>query len=290
VATLRWLNPGVYIRKAQLDIIDFFNIPDALKQRGFQEVTEAPLSATLITPEAHSCLDTGTREGQLAAIRFLDRFNSKECRTRARKMIFQGEQSVPPDEFQFTKTSENELRYAKTFELLLAYQCIKNLKAFSASFGVHISGAPEGGDYDCIANFQTLLFYIEVKSGNAINIGEERFEFFLARHEFLQPELSIFLLDTQGVPDDVVLRFRGLTISGSKKVQRIVKWQRQSETLFTINQNILVVDISKTGDILTNIRSALRWFWSFNTAVRSQMYNLVQPGDLGFTGSVLCND
>ncbi len=119
MATLRWLNPGVYIRKAQLDIIDFFNIPDALKQRGFQEVTEAPLSATLITPEAHPCLDTGTRDGQLAAIRFLDRFNSKECRTRGPENDLSGRTSQKEKETELLRGGRDKVLTEKSSEKAL---------------------------------------------------------------------------------------------------------------------------------------------------------------------------
>lgn len=80
MATLRWLNPGVYIRKAQLDIIDFFNIPDALKQRGFQEVTEASLSTTLREEKRR----TEINEGALIPARAMAAEKSKSCVRTAR--------------------------------------------------------------------------------------------------------------------------------------------------------------------------------------------------------------
>ena len=67
--------------------------------------------ATLLTAEANASLDTGSREGLLAAISFLERFNSKEYRVLIRNMICNGvEDKTGKLGFGFAATEKNRER------------------------------------------------------------------------------------------------------------------------------------------------------------------------------------
>ncbi len=288
MTTLDWLQAGT-VTKGQLRIISFFNILDTLQQRGFQGVSEGSMNDTLLTPKAHPSLDTNAREGRLAAIRFLGGFNDKEYRILVRKMIFQGIKLDSPDgvEFEFEKTSENEQRYGKTVELLLAYQCVQELKAFSASFGVHIGEAPGGGDYDCIANFQNSLYHFEVKSGDASNVDRTDLQNFLARHDYLAPEATILFLDYQGIPNGVIEQFHGLTVGQTHRVEKIYKVETGAGRLFAIWPGVVVVDLSRNGNILKNFRAAMRYLERYKAQIQAFFAVHIDPRALGYDSEEL---
>ncbi|MDY0062045.1 MAG: hypothetical protein RBU45_19700 [Myxococcota bacterium] len=184
--TLRDIFRGGHIIKAQLDMIDLFNVKDTLFQRGLEFISEDSLDDTLLSEATYPAIVDASAERQ-AAIRMLDKLDSKDFRIQIRAILF-GSSGVQDLEGLHLDNSEAcRGKYSKTIELLLAYLCVTKLKAFSASFGVKIKGAPEGGDFDCIANFQNSLFHFEAKSGDASNLTRKDVENFLARHEFLNP-------------------------------------------------------------------------------------------------------
>ena len=48
-------------------------------------------------------------------------------------------------------------------------------------FGVNITGAPEGGDFDCVASFRDMLLYLEVKSGDKLKLGDKPCQTYIER-------------------------------------------------------------------------------------------------------------
>ena len=165
----------------------------------------------------------------------------------------------------------------------MAFLCIQELKAFSASFGVHVNGAPHGGDYDCIANFQGRLVNFELKSGNANNIKREEIRHFIERHDFLSPEISILLMDYQGI-EDIVMRAKGLPLNNFSSVDRIISFEYGESKFYTLSPGAIIVDITRNGDILRNIRGAMRFVDRFTTEMKRRSYEAVQPSHLGCTG------
>lgn len=270
----------------QIDVFALFDIPRTLIQRGFEEVTESNLSDTLLIEKVNPKFNTANKN-ELKDIggKLFEYLNSKNNRTAIRNKIIGNhvDPSNLPDGFYFEPSEANQNRYSKTIEALLAYLCVQELKAFSASFGVNIKGTPSGGDYDCIANFQNSLFYFEVKSGNACNIKLDEMKYFLLRHNFLSPEASVLFLDYQNVPEDVIGKFKGLNIN------RIIKVYLESKTFYVLNAGIIVADLSKNGDILENIRGAMRFNDKYNSHIKRMMYECVEPKHLGLEGKVLLN-
>lgn len=275
-----------------LNLVEVFNVVDTLKQRGFSKVSESMIEDTLLYADDKSIFGDDERT---KVVEFLNKFNTKSFRVAVRNAVF-GNTSTADIEclygLSFSVSAQNQEKYSKTVELLLAYLCVQELSAFSASFGVHIEGAPEGGDYDCIANFQTSLYYFEVKSGAANNLADEQLQNFLYRHDFLCPEASVLFLDHGKIHDNVIRRFLGLKLHAKRTtvVSRILKCNIGGQRAFMIHPSILAVDIANNNDTLTNIRFAMRLLTRYESWRRSALWDLVKPADLGLEGEILDNE
>lgn len=272
-------------RRNQLNMIDIFNVVDTLKQRGFVGVSEASIDDTLIS-ELSSTVDSSS------LLSFLDKLNEKSFRIAVRRKVF-GDATEKDIErlgkLSIETSVQNEQRYSKTIELLIAYLCVKELSAFSASFGVHIEGTPKGGDYDCIANFQNSLYYFEVKSGKVGNITPEELQHFLYRHDFLCPDASVLFLDYSGIDDTVIRQFLGLILhpNHTYTVSRILKCSDGRRKAYMVHPGVLVVDIANNNDTLSNIRFAMQFLRRYKTWSSSALWGLVSPDYLGVRGDVL---
>ena len=257
-------------KRWQLNIIDIFNIPDTLAQRGFQVSSECSLDETLISTKVNPLFNDSTEEGRKICKDFLEAFNSKKNRILLREIIFEGASKKFPINslisLTFEASGDNTMRYAKTMELLLAYLCVKDLKAFSAASGLKISGAPTGSDFDCIANFQNTLFYCEVKSGSVLNISRDELKQFIARHNFLAPEASILFLDYEGgnsnVIDELINKFSGLEnvrLNHLTYIRKAVKIEKDKKKFYMLSDDLIVVDLGKNGDIVSNLRAVMEF-------------------------------
>lgn len=276
-------------RRAQLNLIDIFNVVDTLKQRGFTKVSESTIKDTLLYVDNKQLFRD---DGRTKVVEFLNRFNTKPFRVAVRNAVF-GKASAADLErlggLNFSASPQNQEKYSRTVELLLAYLCVQELSAFSASFGVHVEGAPKGGDYDCIANFQNSLYYFEVKSGAANNIADEQLQNFLYRHDFLCPEASVLFLDYGKIDDSVIRHFWGLKLHANRTVavSRILKCSIEGQRAFMMYPGILAVDIANNNDTLTNIHFAIQFLSRYETWRRSTLWGLVKPADLGLEGEIL---
>jgi len=146
MAVLSFLQTGTSLARRQLNLIDLFNIKDTLKQRGFNIVAEGKLEDTLLNSSENPIFESPYSDGKSSVLQFLDKFSEKKFRVDLRKQIHNiasGADLFP--NVSFKPSTTNQQRYSKTVELLLAYQCVKNLSAFSSSFSVKIENAPEGG-------------------------------------------------------------------------------------------------------------------------------------------------
>jgi hypothetical protein len=135
------------------NMIEQFNIPNTLYSRGFVNVAEGDIEETLLSKNASPIFDV-KNQAEPRRI-FIEKFSDKLYRSEIKKVIYSGIQSTQEEikRYCFEKNENNQNRFAKTVELLIAYLCVKELKAFSASFGIKMDGTPDGGDYDCISNF-----------------------------------------------------------------------------------------------------------------------------------------
>lgn len=288
MAALSFLQKGTRISRNQLNLIDLFNVKDTLKQRGFDVIDECTLEDTLLNSRENTIFKNPYYEGKDDVLKFLDLFSEKSFRANIRSQVY-GEKIDASlfNGISFRASVKNQQRFSKTVELLLAYQCVQNLSAFSASFGIKIKEAPEGGDFDCLANFQTSLFHFEIKSGNIKNISNQELQHFLRRHDFLCPEASVLFLDYNKINDDFICQFLGLEISGLRRVEKILKISDQGQKLFMIEPGVIVVDVANNGNILQNIQFAMKFLDRYKTFNRSVSYGIMQPEYLGLKGEIL---
>ena len=124
--------------------------------------------------------------------------------------------------------------------------CVKVLKAFSGSFGFKIFGVGNGGDFDCISNFQNQLVYFEVKSGKTDNIKSDTLQYFLDRHNFLAPHFSVLFIDYEGGKDkldDFVMKFRNLKINDKNKISLISKVTIEAQKFYVIAPDIIIISL-----------------------------------------------
>lgn len=288
MTTLSFVQTGTRLARRQLNLIDLFNLRDTLRQRGFNAIDECRLEHTLLNPKENFIFENPYKEGKEKVLQFLNSFSEKSFRMSIRDQVY-GEkaETVSFKGLSLTPSTVNQQRFSKTVELLLAYQCVQNLSAFSASFGVKVENAPKGGDFDCLANFQTSLFHFEIKSGSVKNISRPQLQYFLKRHDFLCPEASILFLDYNKIDDDFIRKFLGLEITGLRKVEKILKIAEQGQRLFMVEPGVVIVDVANNGNILQNIQFAMKFLDRYKTFNRSSTYGIVEPEYLGLKGEIL---
>jgi hypothetical protein len=147
---LKNLSPSIYN-----DTIEIFSVPRTLAQRGFTSITEANITETMC-----NILATDESGNDKDKSEFLLKFNEKTFRKKIRDWAYNSpEIGTEIQGYSFYQVDNIETRYTRTVELLIAFLCITELKALSASFGVTIKNAPNGGDFDCIANFQNTISF-----------------------------------------------------------------------------------------------------------------------------------
>ncbi|MEJ7740592.1 MAG: hypothetical protein WKF97_24510 [Chitinophagaceae bacterium] len=273
------------------NFIEMFNVKDYLLSKGFEESSESLMTETLINPSANKIFDIQQTHTAKPSWDFIELFNLKEVRNQIKKMIFESLPSTHPtlSHYYFECSELNQNRFSKTLELLLAYLSVKELKALSASFGVKIKNAPNGGDFDCIANFRNELVYFEAKSGNVRNLQQSTIQSFLDRHYFLAPQASILFLDFEGGEDkldELIVKFKNKSI-GLRSIEFIRKVIDGTKKFYVIESDILIVDIHNDGNILSNLRLAMQYLHRYNAFHKNTMHNLIKPEYLGYKSIVL---
>ncbi|OQP47943.1 hypothetical protein [Niastella populi] len=222
---------------------------------------------------------------------FINAFNEKSFRVELKKVIFNGELSSNQllNSYAFEKSAKNELKFAKTLELLVAYLCVKELKAYSASFGVNIKGSPSGGDFDCIANFYNDPIYFEIKSGQVQNTHENVLHNFIDRHLFLAPYASVLFFDYSGGKDkldQIILKLKNKNL-GVNKIDTIYKVVDGSRKFYSLINNIIIVDIHESGDMLINLRSAMQYLHRCRAYQVNMMFSPINPNALGYKVTIM---
>ena len=88
-----------------------------------------------------------------------------------------------------------------TFEWLVAH-IVKNEMSGISSFGVRIADLEVGGDYDVLARLEDVIVFIECKTGTIGQISRADIDRFISRDGEISPNLSLFILDRNGLTDD----------------------------------------------------------------------------------------
>lgn len=150
--------------------------------------------------------------------------------------------------------------FGGTLEWLVAQALLREFGA-PALWGVRLADVAAGGDYDVLALVDRALIYVEAKSSPPKHIEAEEVAAFLGRVREVQPNLAIFLVDTElRMKDKVVPTFeaelRRLFGRGAGRrhpVERVV------DEIFSLDGWILIAN-SKPS-LLGNLGRCLRWWF-----------------------------
>ena len=111
---------------------------------------------------------------------------------------------------------------------------------------------------------------------------------FLKRHNYLCPEASLLFLDCQDIPVEKITEFKGLDVTNFSKVKQIMKINNfQGASFYVVCPGVIVVDLGKNGDILSNIRGAMRFIDRHNAQIKRMLHNLMEPKYLDCEGEMI---
>jgi hypothetical protein len=144
-----------------------------------------------------------------------------------------------------------------------------------ALFSVRLSNTQFGGDYDVVALLEQRLLYVEVKSSPPRGVELPAVEAFIDRLEDLQPDVAVFLVDTElRMRDKIVELFQDALESRFGQASR-TSWpvERLVDELFHIGHGIYLIN-SRKG-IYTNLRLCMRDFrrWEKQTRLPWRAWN-----------------
>lgn len=123
-------------------------------------------------------------------------------------------------------------------------------------FNVRLDRTRHGGDYDVIALVNHRLVYVEVKSSPPRGVEMPAVRAFLNRLKDLQPDVAVFLVDTElRMRDKIAVLFQEALAPTGKGVEG-VEVCRLIHELFHVNHALYLIN-SRPG-IYTNLRVCLR--------------------------------
>ncbi len=125
-----------------------------------------------------------------------------------------------------------------------------------ALFNVRLNRTRHGGDYDVIALLNHRLIYVEVKSSPPRGVEMPAIQAFLNRLEDLQPDVAIFLVDTELRMRDKIALFFAEALGAGHLPEKDWPVVRLVRELFHIHHRIYLIN-SRKG-IYSNIRTCLR--------------------------------
>jgi len=161
---------------------------------------------------------------------------------------------------------------SRTFEWFIS-EIIKREMSGIACSGIKLQGLKSGGDYDVISRLEDAVVHIECKSGSITNITEDDISHFIARYKDLAPELSILLIDTNGLTDDFKQYFEKADwASHGLSVRLPMKRRLKGRGIFyELFPRVHV--ITNEGSLVGNIKLSVNYYFSF-----VKPYGLIRPG------------
>lgn len=155
-------------------------------------------------------------------------------------------------EARFRLKSPAVFSFGDTLEWFVAKVFEKEFTS-PALWGIRMSGARAGGDYDVIAFLEGNLVYVEVKSSPPKNVEEVEIAAFLKRVEELRPKMAIFIEDTKlRMKDKIVPFFEGLLKKKGLKVKRL------KNEIFSVEGKVFITN--SAPDIVNNLGFCIRQY------------------------------
>lgn len=139
-----------------------------------------------------------------------------------------------------------------------------------ALFNLKLRHTQSGGDYDVVTIIAGCLAYIEVKSSPPRGVELPAISAFLERFRELQPQMAVFLVDTElRMMDKMVPLFTG-SISQRQQWSGEAKVERLIHEIFHIDHRIYLTN-SRKG-IYTNLRICFRDFLRRHKELRAPLF------------------
>jgi hypothetical protein len=154
--------------------------------------------------------------------------------------------------------SKEVLSLGETLEWYIARVLEEELEC-DTLWNVVLTGLPSGGDFDVLADCESHLIYIEVKSAPPKSIEKENINAFLNRVDDLRPDMALFFEDTTlRMKDKIIPHLEGDLRERFKEHSHLDPvFEPISEETFRYGS--LFVSNSKVG-IYENIRHCLATF------------------------------
>ncbi|RJQ14151.1 MAG: hypothetical protein C4560_12835 [Nitrospiraceae bacterium] len=147
--------------------------------------------------------------------------------------------------------------FGETLEWFVA-RLIQREFETEAVWGVKFKRPKVGGDYDLIAKVESSVLYMEIKSSPPKQIYDREITSFLNRVEDLNPDITIFFVDTElRMKDKIVPMFEAEL---QRRYERPAPVERIVKELFHINGKIFI--INSKDSIESNIATVLSFYWN----------------------------
>ncbi len=146
--------------------------------------------------------------------------------------------------------------FGETLEWLVA-EIFRREFETEAVWGIRFKRPKVGGDYDLIAKVDGGILYMEIKSSPPKQIYHNEISAFFDRVADLQPEISVFFVDTElRMKDKIVPMFEE---EFGKRVDDPPKIERMEKELFHVEQKIFIINAKDS--IASNVEKVLiRYF------------------------------
>ena len=196
-------------------LADYYSIEKTLKRKGYVVGAMDDDSRVIVaSDEMYELLKSKSRRRILRAVyleacRDVTQIRDKYSNLDEQKIIeilneFSGAGALETDGDSVCPLSARDL--GVTFEWFMAEVVRRELSGVAA-FGVRVKELSIGGDFDVIGRLEDVVLYIECKSGSLGNITEAQISEFIERDGELSPDLTLFVVDTDGLTEDFKSRW-----------------------------------------------------------------------------------
>lgn len=160
--------------------------------------------------------------------------------------------------------------FGHTLEWYVA-ELFKRELGCTAAWDVSVKGINVGGDFDVLARVEAELACVETKSALPGNIPDSEIRRFLQRDQELDPDMSIFLVDSRDDLSDLVARFEDI-ITPAVVEDAVIRDPNYRHKIYKLSdfggiyhtlRRIFIVNSEPS--ILTSLRRCLNYYFAIVT-------------------------
>jgi hypothetical protein len=160
--------------------------------------------------------------------------------------------------------------FGHTLEWYVA-ELFKRELGCTAAWDVSVEGINVGGDFDVLARVEAELACVETKSALPGNIPDSEIRHFLQRDQELDPDMSIFLVDSRDDLSDLVARFEDI-ITPAVVEDAVIRDPNYRHKIYKLSdfggiyhtlRRIFIVNSEPS--ILTSLRRCLNYYFAIVT-------------------------